>query len=155
MPNKGHDVISGALTPPPPPPPVVVEDAYQPLPTDNFVAVVAERDVTIVGGDTYIWVVGPDGQRHRHFYAHGDHRAEVFHRQEELHRVMANHGGHLPDHPVVAHPPLGHPGGPSPTVAAAHGAPKPGAGPTPIAHAVIPNKPGPAAKPAPKDPKKS
>ncbi|WP_233849200.1 hypothetical protein [Paraburkholderia sp. HD33-4] len=96
--------------------------AYQPLPTDVYVVNVVDRDVVIVGGDTYLWVVGQDGVRHRQFYAHGDHRAEVFRRREELHRVMASHDGHLPERPGGAHPPLGHPGGPAPAMAA-HGQP--------------------------------
>jgi hypothetical protein len=106
----------------------VTVTAYQPLPTDVYVANVVDRDVVFVGGDTYIWVVGRDGVRHRQFYAHGDHRTEVFHRREELHRVMASHGGHLPEYPVGgehpggAHPPLGRPAAPGPAMAA-HGQP--------------------------------
>ncbi len=73
------------------------------MPTDVYVANVAERDVFISGGNTYFWVVGHDGVRHRHFYAHGDHRADVFHRREELHRVMANQAS-LPDHAIAGHP---------------------------------------------------
>jgi hypothetical protein len=153
-PNKVNEVIVSALTPPPPPPPppVVVEEAYEPVPTDAYVAIVADRDVVIVGGDTYVWVVGPDGHRQRHFYAHGDHRADVFRRREELHRVMANHGGHLPDHVIAAHPQMGHPGGPAPALAA-RGLAKPG--PMPLTHAAVPSKPAPAPKPTSKDTKKS
>ncbi|MFM0716265.1 hypothetical protein PQQ53_13345 [Paraburkholderia strydomiana] len=168
-PNKVNDVIASALAPSPPAP-MVVEEAYQPMPTDVYVANVVDHDVFISGGDTYIWVVGPNGARHRQFYAHGDHRADVFHRREELHRVMANHEGRLPDHPIGAdhrmggdhhigesrqgggHPQMGHPGEPAPAVAG-RGQPTPG--PMPVAHAVAPGKPAPAARPAPKDPKKS
>ncbi|MBB5495864.1 hypothetical protein [Paraburkholderia sp. MM5384-R2] len=154
--------------------------AYQPLPTDVYVANVVDRDVVLVGGDTYIWVVGRDGVRHRQFYAHGDHRAEVFHRREELHRVMASHDGHLPEHPGGgehpggAHPPLGHPGGPAPAMAA-HGQPpradRHAAGPVrsapataahgqprrAVMHVAEPLRPAPAAsaKRVSKDPKKS
>lgn len=158
-PNRVNAAIAGALAPPPPP--VVVEEAYQPMPTDVYIANVAERDVFISGGDTYIWVVGPDGARHRHFYAHGDHRADVFHRREELHRVMANHDGHLPDHAIAGHPQMGGPGlhggpeghrGPAPAMAG-HGEPRPGAM-TPVAHNAAPSRTAPAAKPS-KDPKKS
>jgi hypothetical protein len=153
-PNKVNEVIATALTPPPPAP-VIVEPAYEPLPTDVYVANVVDRDVVIVGGDTYIWAVGPDGIRHRQFYAHGDHRADVLHRREELHRVMASHDGHLPGHPVGGeHPgggrgPAGHPGGPGPAMAA-HGQP-----PRPDMHAAGPARPAPAPKPASKDTKKS
>ncbi|MBB5457303.1 hypothetical protein HDG33_000923 [Paraburkholderia sp. Cpub6] len=152
----------------------VTVTAYQPLPTDVYVANVVDRDVVIVGGDTYIWVVGRDGVRHRQFYSHGDHRAEVFHRREELHRVMASHDGHLPEHPGGAHPPLGHPGGPAPAMAAhgqppradrhaarpvrsapataAHGQPR-----RAVMHVAGPvrSAPAPSAKRASKDPKKS
>ncbi|HTI19133.1 MAG TPA: hypothetical protein VL598_15895 [Trinickia sp.] len=76
-------------------------ETYQPMPYDAYVATVADRDVVFVGGDTYIWVVGPDGVRHRQLYAHGDHRADIFHRREQLRAVMAHHGGHLPDHALV------------------------------------------------------
>ncbi|MEX3809562.1 hypothetical protein AB3X96_04690 [Paraburkholderia sp. BR13439] len=96
--------------------------AYQPLPTDVYVANVVDRDVVFVGGDTYIWVVGRDGVRQRQFYAHGDRRAEVFHRREELRRVMASHDGHLPGYPGDARAPLARPAGPSPAMAA-HGEP--------------------------------
>jgi hypothetical protein len=161
-PNKVNSVIATALAPSPP---VVVEEAYQPLPTDVYVANVVERDVFVSGGDTYIWVAGPNGVRHRQFYAHGDHRADIVHRRDELHRVMANHEGRLPDHPVGGdhrvggdhqfggHPPMGHPGEPTPAVAGR--APQPRPAPMPVAHAAISGKPAPAAKPASKDPKKS
>ncbi|WP_236591564.1 hypothetical protein [Paraburkholderia metrosideri] len=148
--------ITTALMPAPAPA-VVVEEAYQPVPTDIYVANVAERDVFISGGNTYFWVVGPDGVRHRHFYARGDHRADVFHRRDELHRVMANHQGHLPDHAIAGHPQMAGPGahgGPAPSMAA-HGQPRPGAAPMmPVAHAAPPARPAPAARPS-KDPKKS
>jgi hypothetical protein len=142
-PNKVNEVLAGALSPPPPPPPVVVEEAYQPMPNDIYISGVVDHDVVFVGGETYIWVVGPDGLRHRQFYAHGDHRADVFRRRDELHRVMANHGGHLPDHAIVAHGPAGH----SAPGAQNHG--------MPVAHAAVPSKPVSAGKPAAKDQKKS
>jgi hypothetical protein len=142
-PNKVNEVLAGALAPPPPPPPAVVEEVYQPMPNDVYISTVVDHDVVIVGGDTYIWVVGPDGARHRRFYAHGDHRADVFHRREELHGVMNNHGGHLPDHAIAAHGPAGHPA----TAAQNHA--------MPVAHVAVPNKPAPSGKPAAKDPKKS
>ncbi|MCC8391514.1 hypothetical protein LJ656_02855 [Paraburkholderia sp. MMS20-SJTR3] len=175
-PNRVNQVIVSALTPPPA---VVVESepVYQPMPTDMYVANVVDRDVVIVGGDTYIWAVGPDGIRHRQFYAHGDHRAEVFHRREELHHVLANHDGHLPahgfggehpreGHPGGEHPPFGRPGGPAPgPMLAGHGQP-PGSAPMMAGHpqpphadmhAAAPGRPAPAPaqRPAPKDPKKS
>ncbi|WP_310634236.1 hypothetical protein [Paraburkholderia sp.] len=89
-------VIQSVLAPPPPP--VVVEETYAPMPYDATIAVVSDSDVVFVGGSTYIWITGPDGRRHRQLYAHGDHRADVFHRRDELHTVMAHHEGHLPDH---------------------------------------------------------
>jgi hypothetical protein len=144
-PNKVNAIITGALTPPPPPPPpVIVEEAYVPGPNDVYIAAVEERDVVFVGGDTFVWYVGPDGHRHRRFYAHGDHRHDVFARLDELHRVMAHHDGHLPDHAIAAHGPDGHPGG------------RPGV--APMNHAALAGKPpAPAAKPAPssKEVKKS
>jgi hypothetical protein len=151
-PNKVNEVLAGALAPPPPPP-VVVEEAYQPMPNDIYVSAVADQDVVFIGGETYIWVVGPDGIRRRRFYAHGDHRADVFHRRDELHRVMVNHAGHLPDHAIAAHGPMGHPGEPGHPGATAqnHGAP----GAMPVAHAAVPSKPVPAGKPAANDTKKS
>ena len=42
--------------------------------------------------------------------AHDDHRQQVFARRDELHKVMAHHDGHLPDHAIAAHGPDGHPG---------------------------------------------
>ena len=151
-PNKVNEVLAGALSPPPPPPPVVVEEVYQPMPTDIYVSTVVDRDVVFFGGNTYIWVVGPDGVRHRQFYTHGDHREDVFHRRDELHRVMMNHGGHLPDHAIAAHGPMEHPGGPGHPGAVAQNHPMPGVAQV---HAAVQNKPAPAAKPVEKDPKKS
>jgi hypothetical protein len=121
--------ISAAFVPPPPPAPVpVVAEVYEPMPYDAAVVVVADRDVVFVGGSTYIWVTGPDGIRHRQFYAHGDHRADVFHRRDELRAVMARHDGHLPDHAIgpqhsagVAHGPIAARG---PNVTPAHPAPQ-------------------------------
>ncbi|WP_230412979.1 hypothetical protein [Paraburkholderia antibiotica] len=156
-PNRVNAVIVGALTPPPPAA-VVVEPVYQPLPTDVYVANVVDRDVVIVGGDTYIWAVGPDGIRHRQFYAHGDRRADVLHRREELHHVMASHDGHLPMHPFGGehsgggHPQPGRPDGPGPApMMTGHGQP-----PHADMHAAGPARPAPAPqRPASKDPKKS
>jgi hypothetical protein len=147
-PNKVNEVIASVLTPPPPPPPepVVVEEAYEPMPTDIYVSTAVDRDVVFMNGDTFIWVVGPDGVRHRHFYAHGDHRADVFHRRDELHRVMMNHGGHLPDHAIAGRGPMDHAGGPGHPGAAAQNRP----GAMPVAHAAVQAKPAPAAKPAEK-----
>lgn len=93
------------------PPPVVVVPAPAPVrqpvyvsaPGDVYIAGVMDRDVVFVGGDTYLWVAGPDGRRHRHFYAHGDRRAEVFRRREHLRAEMARRGGYAPNHAVVAH----------------------------------------------------
>lgn len=87
----------------------VAEVAYAPMPTDIYVATAVDTDVVIYRGDTYIWVTGPNGARHRQFYAHGDHRRDVFRRREELHHVMTNHGGHLPGHAFTA-PGPGHAG---------------------------------------------
>jgi hypothetical protein len=142
-----------------PAPDVVVEEAYQPMPTDVYIANVAERDVFVSGGNTYFWVVGHDGVRHRHLYAHGDHRADVFRRREELHRVMANHAGHLPDHAIAGHPRMEGPGahggpemhgGPEarggPEMhggAEMHGGPEPHGGPAPAMDAHGQPRPGP------------
>lgn len=152
--NKVNAVVVALNPPPPPPPPepVVVEEFYQPMPADVYVSTVVDRDVVFIGGDTYIWVVGPDGLRHRHFYAHGDHRQDVFHRRDELHRVMANHDGHLPDHAINAHGP-DHPGMPGHPGVMAQNHAAPGAPQMPRMAAQT--KPVPAAKPATKDTKKS
>ncbi|MBN3856943.1 hypothetical protein G3N59_26545 [Paraburkholderia sp. Ac-20340] len=134
------------MTPPPPEP----VEVYEPMPYDANVAVVADRDVVFVGGTTYIWVTGPDGIRHRQFYAHGDHRADVFHRRDELHNVMARHDGRLPDHAVR---PAGnmadHMGGPSRGGAGESHSVARATGPQPAAmasHGPGPSQPHPAAQ---------
>jgi len=97
-----------AVQPPPPPPPAVIvrtpappPPVYVSAPSDVYIAGVVDRDVVFVGGSTYLWVVGPDGQRHRHFYARGDRRAEVFRRREHLRAEMAHRGGHPPVHAAM------------------------------------------------------
>lgn len=152
--DKVHAVVVALNPPPPPPPPqpVIVEEVYQPMPSDAYVATVVNTDVFMVGGNTYIWVVGPDGARHRRFYAHGDHREEVFHRRDDLHRVMMDHGGRLPDHAILAHGPE-HPGEPGHPGMGPQG--RPGPGGAAVAHAALQKPaPAPAAKLA-KDVKKS
>lgn len=146
-----------AYQPVPPPPmvvtqPVVTETEYIPAPNDVYISSVVDRDVVFVGGVTYIWFVGPDGVRHRHYYGRGDLRADVFHRREELRIVMAHHEGHLPmpghDHPFpghgVGHPPMGphpepfamgHPPAPHPDM------PHPGMQPMMPAHGPQPQMP--------------
>jgi hypothetical protein len=158
-PNKVNQVLVAAVTPPPPPVVVaapVVEEAYMPAPDDVYIAGVVDRDVVIVGGDTYIWVVGSDGVRHRHFYAHGDHRQDVFHRRENLRQVMAHHDGHLPDHPAGAHAAGARPGMEH---APAGGAMHAGPAGAPVNRAVVANRAAPAkpapGKPAPAKDKKS
>ncbi|ALK33760.1 hypothetical protein Bpla01_04670 [Burkholderia plantarii] len=143
------------------------EVAYEPIPTDIYVATAVDTDVVIYRGDTYIWVAGPNGVRHRQFYAHGDHRRDVFRRREELRHVMTNHGGHLPAHAIAAHGPghgdyaHGPERAPEHAGPAPHGGPEhPGAMPRagrpapalPTAHAAP--RPVPA-KPAPRYEKKS
>ncbi|GAB7527389.1 hypothetical protein PBS_63800 [Paraburkholderia sp. 2C] len=152
-PDKVNEVLAGALNPPPPAPPVVVEEAYQPMPNDIYVSTVVDKDVVFVGGNTYIWVVGSDGVRHRRLYAHGDHREDIFHRRDELHKVMINHGGRLPDHAIAAHGPTEHPGAPGHPGAVTQNHPAPSA--KPVAHAAAQGKAAPAAKPPVKDVKKS
>jgi hypothetical protein len=88
--------------------PVVVETVV-PEPNDIYISVAANSDIVFVGGNTYIWAVGPDGQRHRHFYGHGDRRQEVFRRRENLRSVAGPRSGHPPGHPLghpPAHPPV-------------------------------------------------
>lgn len=77
-------------------PMVVAEPGYVAAPSDVYISSAVDTDVVFIGGYTYVWYVGPDGLRHRHLYGRGDHRAEVFHRREELRVVMAHHEGHLP-----------------------------------------------------------
>lgn len=158
-PNVGA-TISAVLTPAPQP----EVEVYEPMPYDANVAVVADRDVVFVGGTTYIWVTGPDGIRHRQFYAHGDHRADVFHRRDELHNVMARHEGRLPDHAMRPAPM----GGPSHMAGQPHGAPGAPGAPV-VAHAtgqqsavmashgpnVPPPHPAAPSRPAEKEKKKS
>jgi hypothetical protein len=144
--------IAAVMVPPPPPP--VVAEVYEPMPYDANIAVVADRDVVFVGGNTYIWVRGPDGVRHRQLYAHGDHRADVFHRRDELHNVMARHDGHLPDHALGPQHMAGPAHGPMPA-GGAHG---PGVGQTAVAARgpnMAPARPAPQPKPQEKDKKKS
>lgn len=83
------------------PRPVMVEQVL-PEPNDVYISAAANSDIVFVGGSTYIWVTGPDGLRHRHFYGHGDRRAEIYHRRENLRSV----GAPRPLHPApryVAH----------------------------------------------------
>lgn len=159
-PNNVNVVAAGAAPPLPPPPPVV--EVYQPMPFDVTISAVLDRDVVFVHGDTFIWFVGPDGRRHRQFYAHGDHRADVFHRRDELRTVMAHHGGHLPDHPIGGHGPVTRVGGPlaAPQKHAMPGHPRVAHAPSAArpAHPAFAAKPAraeAAAKPADKDRNKS
>jgi hypothetical protein len=78
-----------------PPPPAV---AYAPAPFDVYITTAAPADIVFFHGDTFVWAVDANGHRYRRFYAHGDHRQELFHRRDELHRIAARNGGHLPDH---------------------------------------------------------
>ncbi len=104
---RPQPAVVAVQAPPPPPPAVVVrapapaQPVYVSAPSDVYIAGVVDRDVVFVGGSTYLWVVGPDGKRHRHFYARGDRRAEVFRRREHLRVEMARRGGHPPVHAVV------------------------------------------------------
>jgi hypothetical protein len=85
------------VAPPPPPPAVVVaEPVYVPEPHDAYISVALDTDVVFISGNTYIWYVGQDGRRYRHFYGRGDLRGEVLHRRAQLRIVMAHHQGHLP-----------------------------------------------------------
>jgi Zn-finger nucleic acid-binding protein len=72
--------------------------AYAPNPADVYIANVGPADVVYLNGDTFVWSIDGNGRRYRQFYAHGDRRGEVFGRRDELHRVMARNGGHLPGH---------------------------------------------------------
>jgi hypothetical protein len=76
---------------------------YVATPFDPFIVNVAPADVVFFNGDTYIWAVDDHGHRYRRFYAHGDHRAEVFHRRDELHHVMERNGGRLPPRGEARH----------------------------------------------------
>lgn len=73
--------------------PVVVEEVV-PESSDLYIRAAANADIVFVGGSTYIWAVGPDGHRHRHFYARGDRRQEVFHRRDNLRSVVSHRNGH-------------------------------------------------------------
>ena len=99
-------------------PPVVATPVYEPQPYDAEIVAIPESDIAVIGGDTYYWYVDPAGHRFRRFYAHGDHRDELFKRREMLHGEMARHGGHLPNreeiraeqaHPMPSHPAPGKP----------------------------------------------
>lgn len=157
--------IIADLTAPANPPVVqavpVYEEAYVPGPYDRYIVGVSDENVVVINGSTYIWVTGPDGKRSRHFYAHGDRREDVFHRRDNLHTVMTEHGGALPNHRIEAHmyTPPAHAGG------QALAANNPGAGQagghggSPMMHQAG-QHPAPANRPAPKkeekkEPKKS
>ncbi|CAG4918029.1 hypothetical protein [Paraburkholderia gardini] len=75
----------------------VVRETYAPAQYDVYIAAATDRDVMYVNGSTYIGFTGSDGRRHRQFYAHGDHRRDVYRRRAHLHEVMAHHNGHLPE----------------------------------------------------------
>lgn len=66
---------------------------------DVYISGASNADVVFVGGSTYIWVTQSDGQRHRHFYGHGDKRQEVFRRRDNLRSVTA----HFPAHRSTRH----------------------------------------------------
>jgi hypothetical protein len=68
----------------------VVREELIPERNDVYIAAATDRDVVYLGGDTYIWVTDADGQRRRHFYAHGDRRREVFHRRDNLRSTMVS-----------------------------------------------------------------
>jgi len=76
-------------------PPPVVE--YSPAPFDVYITNAQPTDVIYLHGDTFIWAVDGNGRRYQRFYAHGDRRAEVLSRRDELQRVSARNGGHLPN----------------------------------------------------------
>jgi hypothetical protein len=105
-PARPRPAVVAVQAPPPPPAVVVHAPAPQPVyvsaPSDVYIAGVVDRDVVFVGGSTYLWVVGADGKRHRHFYARGDRRAEVFRRREHLRVEMAHRHGHPPVHAMAA-----------------------------------------------------
>lgn len=75
--------------------PVFVEEVV-PETNDMYISAAANADVVFVDGSTYIWAKGPDGQRHRHFYGHGDRRHEVFARRENLRSVIVHRPGRPP-----------------------------------------------------------
>jgi len=75
--------------------PPVVE--YSPAPFDVYITNAQPADVIYLHGDTFIWAVDGNGRRYQRFYAHGDRRAEVLGRRDELQRVRARNGGHLPN----------------------------------------------------------
>lgn len=93
---------------PPPRPVVIAEPVYVPEPHDAYISVALDNDIVFVGGNTYIWYVGHDGRRYRHFYGRGDLRGEVLHRRSNLRLVMAHHEGHLPMQKVPMPPPERH-----------------------------------------------
>ena len=76
---------------------------YAPNPFDVYITNVGPADVVYLHGDTFIWGIDGNGRRYQRFYAHGDRRADVFRRRDELHRVMARNGGHLPNHEMARH----------------------------------------------------
>jgi hypothetical protein len=74
--------------------------SYSPGEDDAYLPYVTDSDVVLIGGDTFIWFVGPDGHRYRRFYAHGDHRADVFQRRAQ---IRAYGGGQRGGYPAGAH----------------------------------------------------
>lgn len=93
--------------PPPPPPPVVVASpaVYAPEPNDVYLSAALDSDVVYVNGSTYVWYVGRDGRRHRHWYGHGDLRSQVMHRRSQLRLVSAHRDGHPPMQAMHMAPP--------------------------------------------------
>jgi hypothetical protein len=150
-PTKVNAVWLAAVTPPPVlvAAPVVVapviEEGYVPAPGDAYIVGVLDSNIVFIGGDTYIWVIGPAGVRRRQFYGHGDRRMEISHRRAQLHVVMAHNNGHLPVHAIAG----ARPGMSSPRLDAVNR-------PLPAAHpGMAPVKPLPLAKkPTPTNGKK-
>jgi hypothetical protein len=81
-----------------------VVETVVPEPNDIYISAAANSDIVFVGGNTYIWAMGPDGHRHRHFYGHGDRRVEVFRRRENLRSVAGPRAAHA-SHPLHQVPP--------------------------------------------------
>lgn len=100
-PQPARPVVVVAAPPAQPAPPVVVvrpavQEQVVSEPNDIYVAAALDSDIVFAGGNTYIWITGPDGHRHRHLYGHGDRRQEIFRRRDNLHSVMAHRGAPPP-----------------------------------------------------------
>ena len=105
-PDKVSKFVSAVLTPPPP---AKGDDGanpddqgYAPAPNDQAVADATQSDIVVQNGNTYVMATDAAGHRRAVFYGHGDVRAQVIARHEQLRQVMADNGNKLPTRAIPA-----------------------------------------------------